>query len=204
MDYPPEPWDLRGHGYVSLWQVPVSALPPLPPEVKPLSLLGRALVSTAFVDYLPGGLLPYHELLAGVLVRQGRQVGLTITDIWVDSPSSRAGGRELWGIPKELADFKLVHEPTFTGTATENDTVLADAHVRKLFGGVKLPVPVQGTVLQTLNGALARTPVRANARIHLARSTWQVGGALSWLSGRRPFATITATDFDLRFGPRRA
>jgi len=224
VDYPAEPWDLQGHGYVSLWQVPVPALPPLPPEVKPISVLGRALVATAFVDYLPGSLLPYHELLVGVLVRQGRHVGLTITDIWVDSPSSKAGGRELWGIPKELADFKLVHEPTFTGVATAGETLLAEAQVQKQFqdiqlpfrqknaaprrfppkGGVRLPFPVKGTVLQTLNGTLAHTPVRATGRINLARGTWQFGGPLTWLSGRRPLTTITATDFQLRFGPRRA
>ena len=30
-----------------------------------------------------------------------------ITDIWVDSPASRDGGRSLWAIPKELADLPL-------------------------------------------------------------------------------------------------
>ncbi|WP_308431733.1 acetoacetate decarboxylase family protein [Amycolatopsis acidiphila] len=65
--------------------------------MRPVTVLGRAVVATAFVDYLPGGLLPYHELLAAVVVRRGRRLGLTITDIWVDSPASRAGGRELWG-----------------------------------------------------------------------------------------------------------
>ena len=32
---------------------------------------------------------------------------MSITDIWVDSPASVAGGRELWAIPKGLCDFDL-------------------------------------------------------------------------------------------------
>ncbi|GHF47631.1 hypothetical protein FHX82_001419 [Amycolatopsis bartoniae] len=202
MDYPAEPWDLRGHGYVSAWLVPVSALPPLPEGVRPVSVFGRAVVGTAFVDYLPGGLLPYHELLAAVVVRQGVRVGLTITDIWVDSPASRAGGRELWGIPKELAEFSLSHEPSFTGTASDG-TVLADARVAGLSRGLKLPFPVRGTVLQELGGALARTPIRARGTIHLAMGTWRTGGGLKWLSAYRPFLTVAARNFQLRFGPRR-
>ncbi|HVV13935.1 acetoacetate decarboxylase family protein [Amycolatopsis sp.] len=201
MDYPDEPWDLHGHGYISLWLVPSRELPSLPPEVTPISLLGKAVVATAFVDYLPGSLLPYHELLAAVVVRQGLRPGLTITDIWVDSPSSRAGGRELWGIPKELAEFKLVHEPTFTGTASDS-SLLAEAGVRPATRGLPLPFPVTGTVLQTLRGELARTPVRASGRIRWAKGIWRTSGALGWLAGHRPFATVKAEEFKLRFGPK--
>jgi hypothetical protein len=202
VDYPTEPWDLRGHGCVSAWLVPSSALPALPPGVRPVTVLGKAVVGTAFVAYLPGGLLPYHELLAAVVVREGRHLGLTITDIWVDSPTSRAGGRELWGIPKELAEFKIEHEPSFTGRACDG-WVLAEATVRQLTPGLRLPFPVTGVVLETLNAALARTPVRARGTIGLAKGTWRVGGGLDWLRPHRPFATITARDFELRFGPRR-
>ncbi|SFI97928.1 Acetoacetate decarboxylase (ADC) [Amycolatopsis sacchari] len=203
MDYPPEPWDLRGHGYVSLWLVPAGVVPSLPPGVRPVTLFGRAVVATAFVDYLPGGLLPYHELLAAVAVRQGGRFGLTITDIWVDSPASREGGRELWGIPKELAEFAVRHEPSFTGGATADGALLAEARVGGLSPGLKLPFPVRGTVLQALRGAVAQTPVRAAGTVHLGVGTWRVGGALGWLRGRRPFLTVAARDFTMRFGPRR-
>lgn len=202
MDYPAEPWDLRGHGYVSAWLVPSAALPALPPGVRPVTVLGKAVVGTAFVDYLPGGLLPYHELLAAVVVRQGRRPGLTITDIWVDSPASRAGGRELWGIPKELAEFEIEHEPSFAGAAS-NGSLLAEAAVRQVTPGVRLPFPVTGVVLQTLHDAVARTPVRARGTVGLGKGSWRVGGGLDWLRPYRPFATITARNFELRFGPRR-
>ncbi|MGW4115932.1 acetoacetate decarboxylase family protein [Actinosynnema sp. NPDC004786] len=102
-DYPPEPWRLNGRGCVAVWLVRATELPPLP--ARPVTLVGRAVVGTAFVDYRPPG-MAYHEVLAAVLVRRGPRVGVSITHIWVDSEASRAGGRELWGIPKERAAFE--------------------------------------------------------------------------------------------------
>src|SRR4051812_35716784 len=107
IEYPPEPWELHGHGYASVWAVPESEIVDLPEGIRPVTLFGKALVGTAFVDYLPSGTLSYHELLVVVLVRHGRSVGVTITQIWVDSAASRAGARAMWGIPKELAEFEL-------------------------------------------------------------------------------------------------
>jgi hypothetical protein len=201
-EYPPEPWDLCGHGYVSLWLVPRRVLPELPAGVRPISLFGRAVVATTFVDYLPGGLLPYHELLVATLVRQGVRPGVSITDIWVDSAASRAGGRELWGIPKEMAEFDVTHEPSFHGSARAGGTLLAEASVRRGRAGFRLPFPLRGATLQTLHGTLARTPLRATGRVHSARASWRVGGPLSWLRPYRPLLTVAAVDFDLRFGPR--
>jgi hypothetical protein len=201
--YPPEPWDLRGLGYVSLWLVSTRVLPALPDGVQPVSVLGRSVVATGFVDYQPGGLLPYHEFLAAPLVRRGASVGLSITDIWVDSPASKAGGRELWGIPKDLADFTMTHGPVFHGTASVDGEVVAQARVRRGRAGLRLPFPLRGTAWQTLGTALARTPLRATGRVCLARGDWRVDGPLAWLSPYRPFLTVAAVDFGLRFGPRR-
>ena len=50
-------------------------------------------------------MLSYRELMTTVLVRRGLRVLPTITHIWVDSETSRDGGRALWGIPKGLASF---------------------------------------------------------------------------------------------------
>lgn len=201
--YPPEPWELRGLGYVSLWLVPTRVLPALPTGVTPVSLLGKAIVATAFVDYLPGGLLSYHELLVAQLVRHGVRPGLSITDIWVDSAVSLAGGRALWGIPKDMAEFDMTHEPSFTGVAKINGGLVAEASVRRGRAGVRLPFPLRGTALQTLRAALVSTPLRATGRVHLATATWRLGGPLAWLRPYRPFLTVAAEDFALRFGPRR-
>ncbi|WP_244214947.1 acetoacetate decarboxylase family protein [Amycolatopsis thermalba] len=115
IDYPPEPWDLRGHLHVSAWAVPVRELPELPPGVRPLVVAGRALVLAAWVDYRPPGVLSYRELMVTVVVRGGLTV--TIPHIPVGSPASLAGGRALWHIPKELAEFTLTDGPEFTAEA---------------------------------------------------------------------------------------
>ncbi|HCB06324.1 MAG TPA: hypothetical protein DEQ43_19155 [Nocardioides bacterium] len=68
-------------------------------QLRPAGLYGAA-----FVSYDEGSPLTYHELLVArpvSTVEHGRRV--TITDIWVDSPASVAGGRELWAIPKGCA-----------------------------------------------------------------------------------------------------
>jgi hypothetical protein len=196
MDYPPEPWDLHGHGYVSIWRVPAADLPPLPAGLTPVTLFGKAMVGTAFVDYLPGSMVAYHELLAAVLVRRGRRLGVTITHIWVDNPVSKAGARAMWGIPKELAEFELTHEPSFSGVAK----ALASARFWPRPPALRLPARM--TVVQTLHGALRSTPVRATARLGLARATWELvsDGSLSWLRSGRPMVSVAIRDFRMSFG----
>ncbi|MFI5909947.1 acetoacetate decarboxylase family protein [Dactylosporangium sp. NPDC051541] len=197
MGYPPEPWSLRGRMYVSVWALPVAALPPIPPElastVRVARIGGRALVGAAWVDYRPGGDLSYRELLAAVLMRQGWRSRVTITHIWVDSPASRDGGRALWGIPKDLAEIEL----TDTRAAA---SVGAEATIRGARPWLRLPIGF--TCTQELGGRAKTTPVRATARCGPARLRWHLepDGPLGFLHGRKPLLTLVADDFRMRFG----
>ena len=194
--YPPEPWALRGVGYLALWLVPANKLPALPDRVRPLRIAGRTIVSTAFVDYQPTGQLSYRELLVAVLVRSG----LTIPQIWVDSPASLAGGRELWGIPKNLAELRVEHG---RAEARLNGQPFAQLRSRPARAGLRLPFPLRATALQTLGESLARTPLTATGRVAPVLTSWRFGGELSWLDGHRPVFGAVAGDFGLTFGPRR-
>lgn len=61
-----------------------------------------------FANYSHGSTLQYNELIViPAIVRQGLCLGAWISHIYVDHPSSLAGGREIWGLPKELAEFHL-------------------------------------------------------------------------------------------------
>jgi hypothetical protein len=205
VSYPPEPWELRGQMYVSIWLVPRAQLPPLPAvlaaEVCPLTLAGRGLVGTAWVDYGPGGVLRYRELLSAVLVRHARRPLASIVDIWVDSPTSRDGGRELWGIPKELAelDFSTPSGPASRARAG----TIAEAH---MVAGLRLPGrwPVRFSVVQALGDRTKTSPVHARAAVRLAKATWRVvpDGPLAYLAGRRPLLTVALRDFRMVFGRR--
>lgn len=197
--YPPEPWNLSGSGQITVWAVAADALPALPDGVRPATLAGRAVACTAFVDYGEGSMLAYHELLAAVVVREGRGLALCITDIWVDSPTSRSGGRELWGIPKELAEFSMSPGRSW---ASRQDAPLADAWFRsRPLPGVPVPV-LRGRIVQERGDALLRTPIRAHGRVRPARAQWDFarGGPLAWLTGARPLASVAAERFGMRFG----
>ncbi|BCB75887.1 acetoacetate decarboxylase family protein [Phytohabitans flavus] len=231
MSYPPEPWDLRGQMYVSVWPLPRALLPPLPAtlaaEVRPLIVAGRGLIGTAWVDYGPGGVLEYRELLSAVLVRRAGRPLVSIVDIWVDSTASRDGGRELWGIPKELADldFRTTTRPGLDARATADARPVADARAgldagaatgdsaggiaeAELRAGLRLPGrwPAGFSVIQVVGDRTKTTPVRARATVRLAKAAWRVApdGPLAYLAGRRPLLTFALHDFRLVFGRRPA
>lgn len=204
MSYPPSPWSLHGRMHVSVWAVPVADVPPLPPSltgtVRVLRVGRRAFVGTAWVDYRPGGDMAYRELLSAVLTRAGWRPRVTITHIWVDSVASRDGGRELWGIPKDLADLTI---PASAGAASAS-TAAGPIASATLPGGGGLPprLPAGFRVVQALAGRAVTTPVRSTARYGLARVAWSVApdGPLRFLAGRRPLLSFVAGGFRMRFG----
>ncbi|MFD3679316.1 acetoacetate decarboxylase family protein [Streptomyces sp. NPDC058613] len=198
--YPPEPWHLAGQMYLSLWSVPRRALPPLPAGLRPLTLAGRAMMGGAWVVYENDSVLHYSELLSAVLVRDGRRPRVTITDIWVDSGPSREGGRELWGIPKEMAVFDIRRDQGFEAGATAGPSVLGRASFR---ARLSLPGrwPVSYHVVQTLDGRLKTSPVRSRGAIALAKGDWEIPpGSELGIPARRPLLSLILRDFGLSFG----
>lgn len=203
--YPPEPWNLAGEAYLSVWTVPLRDLPRVPRTVTPVALGGAAVVVTAWIDYRPPGELAYHELLSTVAVRHGRRPTGTITEIWVDSEVSLAGGRELWGIPKEPATLGFTHDGrVVTATADSNaDWIATAAFVPR--GRPVIPIRTRFGILQAVDGAPWASPVRARGRARLASADWNVNpdGPLGYLAGRRPLASAHLTGVRLRFGRTR-
>ena len=180
--YPPQPWDLRGQLYLSVFAVPRTDLPALPAAlaatVRPVPFGRHALVGAAWVRYEPGGVLHYRELLSAVLVHEGRRPRVSITDIWVDSVESRDGGRALWGIPKDLAELELRTSPAgdvvaAAGTGPEPGDRPAPIGAASLRPGLRLPGrwPTPLSVAQELAGAVVRTRVRGSAGVRLGGGT---------------------------------
>lgn len=199
--YPPEPWSLRGQLHTSAFLVPLTAVPAdVPPGCRPVRIGRYGVVGTAWVSYEPGGDLQYRELMATLLVRRGRRIMPTVTHIWVDSEPSRDGGRALWGIPKELAEFRFTR--THFG-ADDARGPIATGQVRRLLG---LPGrwPLRFRVVQRLHGGAKQSPVRATGRLALARARFAAhpSGPLGFLAGRRPLVSFTVADFRMEFGGR--
>lgn len=199
--YPKEPWQLAGRMYLSMWLVARHEIPEVPLGTRPVTVAGRGVVGAAWVVYENDSVLSYNELLRAVLVRVGARPRVCVTDIWVDSETSKAGGRALWGIPKEMADFDLDRTDGLRASAKSDDGLLAGAAFRP---GRRLPGrwPLSYRVAQTLSGRLKTTPVRSRTALSLARADWSASdsGPLGALGLSRPLISVELSDFQIRFG----
>lgn len=194
---------MSGDAFLSAWWLPTDRVPDTPDGVDPLLLRGRALALTAWVRYLPPSPLTYHELLTAVAVHEQNRVAASITDIWVDSAPSRAGGRELWGIPKELAALEFTSGRAFTGTAATGDTWISTA-AYKIRSGPPFAAPSGATVVQAFDDCLKRSSVSVRGKPRLAAASWNVNpeGPLGYLAGRSPFLNLSLHDFAMNFRSR--
>jgi acetoacetate decarboxylase len=108
MFYPAAPWQLYGTALQSLHAIDLATARQFVPvdfEIVPV-LPGKTVGSLYLSVYEPSSTLEYHELIvAPALVRYRGKIGAWISHIYVDNPVSVAGGRNIWGLPKELADF---------------------------------------------------------------------------------------------------
>jgi hypothetical protein len=131
MTHPPAPWRLRGEIVV----VPYGA------------------TSGLFLASYTGETLAYHELIVF-------RPGLVVAHIYVDDERSLAGGRAIWNLPKQLAQF-TVSRGRFV--ARRDGELLVDARIRRRDGFLPLPLPAP--TIGELDGhrrfALGRGRIRA-------------------------------------------
>jgi hypothetical protein len=108
MSYPSAPWINKGFAYQSIHLIDVErARAFVPNDLRIVSVLpGKTLGVFFAAAYGPGSTLEYNELIvASALLRHGGRFGFWISHIYVDHEGSMAGGREIWGLPKEIAQF---------------------------------------------------------------------------------------------------
>jgi acetoacetate decarboxylase len=163
----------------------------------------------ALVDYQPDSPLTYHELLVARAVGRGRRKRVSITDIRVDSPDSRDGGRALWAIPKELAAFS--HRERHWGPVARADwsaVAQGRAVVRARFvdaSRVAPRLPFRGGTWQPAVDAHTgpvTADLRGSSRALPCWACWEfdADGPLGWLAGRRPLLSARMADFAMSFG----
>ena len=197
MPFPSPPWLLNAELWLSVFVVRSSDRSDRPPGV----------YGAAFVDYTEGGVLAYHELLVARLVDGVRSRRVSITDIWVDSPTSRDGARSLWAIPKELAhlplrDGRLGPTSRTTFSAVAEGQQVASAAFLSVPGAALVRTPfAMSTVQQSPTGEVV-TPFTGSGRGLPCRGAWKFDphGPLAFLQGRHPALSVRASDVRLRFG----
>lgn len=108
MSYPQPPWTLKGHAFLTLQLLDIARVRPLiPAALNIVSVLpGKTIGGVYLSKYNSDSVLEYSELIiiAGLLSYKGK-FGGWVSHIYVDNPDSVRGGREIWGLPKELAQF---------------------------------------------------------------------------------------------------
>lgn len=117
---------------------------------------------------------------------------------WVDDEQSRAGGRALWGIPKELGAITLSSD----GRGSRGELTAAGMPpVRVAYRDVlRLPfrLPARSHLVQQRpDGTECRVPARISGRPALGRSrvTTGAGAPLSALARHRPLISVALRDF---------
>ncbi len=108
MSYPPAPWHLYGTALASFQAIDLAiARQFVPIDFDLVTVLpGKTLGCLYLSAYDWNSTLQYHELIvAPALVRYQGKIGAWISHIYVDNPQSVEGGRNIWGLPKQMADF---------------------------------------------------------------------------------------------------
>ena len=153
MSYPEPPWDLQGEMIV------------VPARVR-----DRQLGGVLLADYR-SGILMYREL---IVFSKATRHGMVVSHIYVDSPASMRGGRAIWGLPKELAEFDYDGR---TFKARQNGTTLLQARIRRRAGFLPLLLP---------------TPITSHAGDTIGRARIKAAPALVTLDvpPTSPFASL--------------
>jgi hypothetical protein len=199
--YPAAPWDMVGQLWLSIFRLrtPVDAL-------RPAGTYGAA-----FVSYEPGSPLTYSELLVARLAdTTGHGKCVSITDIWVDSPASVAGGRELWAIPKGLCDFDLETSHRGPVSTTEWSASFARSPIASAsftdISRAMVRIPFKGTTwqpgIEDTDGQERTAVLQGSSKALPCRGRWDFAadGPLGWLRGARQVASFRQADFRMSFG----
>lgn len=201
--YPPAPWQLHGQLWLSLFRVRRGDHPDREPGA----------YGVALVRYEEPSPITYSELLVAHLVSAGTgSKAVTITDIWVDSPASAAGGRALWAIPKDLCAFTFDSQRRGPLTRTAWSAAIADRPIATArFTDVSRlapRLPFKGTIWQRRAapdpraGEVVTGSLIGSSKAIPCRGTWTFdpAGPLAWLHGKRTLASLRQADFEMAFG----
>ncbi|HBB32802.1 MAG TPA: acetoacetate decarboxylase [Cyanobacteria bacterium UBA8803] len=181
MIYPQPPWRLQGYALQTLQLLDVDLVRPLiPSEFEIISVWpGKTVGGVYLSSYEGGSVLEYHELIiAAGIVRYANKVGGWISHIYVDNANSVTGGREIWQLPKELAEFTW-HKGGERGSGSKNyvsvrqgeQTLCQLSYEQPRFGW---QLPLSGQVLSTMSPSITLFKGEFNSKVGIVSSQWQV------------------------------
>lgn len=200
MSYPAAPWNLQGYALQTLHLVDFTlARSFVPPAAQIVSVFpGKTLGGVYLAQYGAGSVLQYSELIVvPALLRYGTQVGPWISHIYVDNPASVAGGREIWGLPKELAEFSWVMGERSQVTVYQQGTQLCNLSYNAPFAFWKQFLSANSFSL--LQGEICLFQAQAKLCPELRRADLKISqeSPLAVLQLGQPWLTLGARELEL-------
>lgn len=187
MLYPTAPWSLHGYAYQTVYLIPnEKAQLLIPKEFEIISVLPNYTLGGVYLSsYIRGSILEYNELIViPGLVSYAGKIGVWVSHIYVDNPHSVAGGREIWGLPKELAQFTWEQRHNSYCKVQQGDRLLCTFQ-----SGWRFPLwrqAIAGQALSTLESQILVFSGNATANFAL------VGAELN-IPPSSPFASLELT-----------
>ncbi|MBV9389479.1 MAG: acetoacetate decarboxylase family protein [Chroococcidiopsidaceae cyanobacterium CP_BM_ER_R8_30] len=190
MAYPQAPWKLQGYAFQTVQLVDIDRVRPLvPKELNIISIWpGKTLGGVYLSAYESGSVLEYNELIAiAAVVSYGSKFGGWISHIYVDNSDSIAGGREIWGLPKEPAEFSWDKDCV---TVRQNNQLLCSlSYNRQAFGWRQwLAVPTFSTLDSDL--LLFRSELESKLGLVSAKLAVPAESPLASLGIGQPWVTV--------------
>lgn len=175
MAYPQTPWTLQGYAIATLQLVDVERSRPfIPPEFEIISIWpGKTLGGIYISSYRSGSVLEYSELIVvSGFVRYSGKIGGWVSHIYVNNEDSVAGGREIWGLPKELAEFTWTEGEHPNVVVSQGDRQLCSlSYSRQGFGWRQ---PLIGTTFSIRNSDLLYFKSKFDSKVGLVSSRLEV------------------------------
>lgn len=206
MEAPP-PWTLQGNGYIFIYHFPKEFVEKLGflADYQRVSYKPDFVGTVMLVDYATSPVGPYQELLfvPGRLSFDKKKL-FSISKIYVSSKDSVENGIANWGIPKELADFKITKP-------TEKEAIIEVSLSGKTFfkvhlkgGNISFPISTKLFPLklaQQLHNDLLVTnsPAKGKATFAKMLDIEVDSQFFPDISQVKPLAILAVKDFEMTF-----
>lgn len=200
MGYPQAPWTLKGYAAQTLNLIDIDqARSHLPPELEIVPVLpGKTLGGVYLSHYGAGSALEYHELIVvSALARYGSNFGIWVSHIYVDNPDSVAGGREIWGLPKELAQFTWEKGTQSRVVVSQGDRTLCRFSYKPQ--AFTWHLPFSGAGLSASGSNLLLFGAELHSKLGLVSSSLEVpiGSPFAHFKLEQPWLTVCSEEMTL-------
>jgi acetoacetate decarboxylase len=197
MSYPQPPWTLKGYAFQTVQLLDIARVRSLiPAKFNIISVLpGKTIGGVYLSQYSSDSVLEYSELIiiAGFLSYEGK-FGGWVSHIYVDNPDSVAGGREVWGLPKELAQFSWTENSVTVSQA--NQVLCKLEYKRQSFG---FPLKLSASAFSCKSSNLLMFPASVESNFGLVRSKLEIPSTSPFaaLNISQPILTIHSDRLNL-------